>query len=803
MELSFDVFAILLLLAPFAAALLAPVIAQETGRAAGWILAIVPLGLFAFLATTIEDVASGKVVRIAIDWIPALGANLSFRLDGLSLVFALVISGIGAIIILYAGRYLLDDPRRPRFLSIMFVFMGAMIGLVVADSMIAFFAFWELTSVTSFLLIGHDMARTEARRAALQALIVTAIGGLSLLAGGVLLNAATGAWDFGRLPGFAGPLSVDSAYPWITGFIVLAAFTKSAQFPFHFWLPNAMQAPTPVSAYLHSAAMVQAGIYLLARMSPVIGGTSLWTVLLVTAGGITLLWSALWALRQSDLKQLLAQTTLAALGLMVLLLGLGGTNAAMAVAGFFIAHALYKAALFLIAGIIENSTGTRDLNALGGLRDVMTITFIATALAALSMFGLPPFLGWFAKEEVNAAGLAQIAASIVIVLGNGLLATIALALLVRPFFGPLKPTLTAPREGAFALWLGPAVLGLLGFSVMFSVAGFGETLLAPMASAITGIQVESHLALAFDLMSPPLWLSVAGWILAAVFYRQLDTIRAWLTLADRRIAWTWDKGFDQAYFGVVRFAGIVTRLLHHGRLELYLGTICVVLALILFLPLWTMTGWPALPAWPDLRLYEWATVALAVVGIVLVVTARSRLFAIAALGIQGLAVALLFILFGAPDLGFTQLMVEVLSVVILALVMTRLHLHTNDPRPYEDLARDGILALVCGVSITILLLRVLETPIDPRLSDFFAANSVAIAHGRNIVNVILVDFRGLDTLGEISVVMTAGIAILALLRRQPRLPMPVPERPRRAPRRKTVSGETSGEAAAPSDGAAA
>jgi multicomponent Na+:H+ antiporter subunit A len=366
-------------------------------------------------------------------------------------------------------------------------------------------------------------------------------------------------------------------------------------------------------------------------------------------------------------------------------------------------------------------------------------------------------------------------------LGNALIAAIAVVLLVRPFFGTDKTTPRPPHEGPFGMWLGPAALGLVGFSVVFVVAMTGELLLAPMASAILGHKVESHLALAVDFANPALWLSVLTWGVAGLVYWQFDHIRALLARLDRIFTWTFDKGFDQLYFAVIRFAGFATRTLHHGRLELYLGILFVALALILLVPLWTLHAWPAIPAWPGLTPIEWAVIALAAIGVIVVVVAPTRLFAIVALGVQGLAVALIFILFGAPDLGFTQLMVEILSVVILALVMTRLSLDARDPRPFEDLLRDGTLALVIGVAATALLLKILEGTFDPRLSEFFAANSYAAAHGRNIVNVILVDFRGLDTLGEITVVMTAGIAILTLIRRQKK---PDDSKPKRAARDK-------------------
>jgi multicomponent Na+:H+ antiporter subunit A len=442
----------------------------------------------------------------------------------------------------------------------------------------------------------------------------------------------------------------------------------------------------------------------------------------------------------------------------------------MAVAAYFIAHALYKASLFLVTGILDHGTGTRDITVIGGLRDELTVSFIAAALAAISMFGLPPFLGYLAKEEINASvgatNVSAVVGLIVVVLGNALLGAVALAILIRPFMGVLKPTPEAPHEGSFAMWIGPAVFGLLGLAVVFAVPSYSDLILVPMASAISGTAVKAHLSLTIDPLGLPIWLSVATWVLAGLIYWQLDRTRELLLSLERRFSWGFDKGFDSLIFGLIRSGGGWTRTFHHGRLEIYLVIVFASVALLLILPLWSLGGLPGMPRFDPLTFYEWGVVILAVAGVATVVAARTRLGAIVALGIQGLAVSLIFLFFGAPDLGFTQLMVETLSVVILALVMTRLHLSAADPRPAEDWLRDGSLAIICGVAIAAVLLRVLEGVFDGRLSEFFAANSVPIAHGHNIVNVILVDFRGLDTLGEISVVMTAGIAILALLRRQ-------------------------------------
>lgn len=775
MTLDFDAFAILLLLAPFFAALLAPLVAHELGRAAGWVLAIVPAGQVVALYTLLGGVAAGRPATFGIDWVPALDLRLSFYIDGLSLTFALLIAGIGAAIVVYSGAYLAGHPHRGRFMAILLLFMGAMEGLVLSDSIVSLFTFWELTAVTSFLLIGFEHERMAARRAATQALVITGLGGLSLLAGGVLLHLISGTWQISAVASSPTLRQSGWAYPWILGFIVVAAFTKSAQIPFHVWLPNAMEAPTPVSAYLHSATMVQAGVYLLARLSPLLAGTPAWMITLSVFGGATLLWGALIALRQTDLKRMLAHTTVASLGLLTLLLGIGGPQAALAVAAYFVAHALYKGGLFLVVGTLEHGTGTRDLAALGGLRDHMTISFIAAALGALSMFGVPPLLGYLAKEAMFAgaslATPATIVAGAVLVVGNALLGGVALAILIRPFMGALKPTPLPPHEGPLALWIGPVLFGLAGLGVVFAVGAYGETIVGPIASAIAGGKVDPHLGYTVSLASLPFGLSVLTWGLGILAYWQLDRIRAGLIAVERYFTWTADRSFDWLMFGVIRFAGVLTRTLQHGRLELYLVAIFAAVALTLLAPAVMLHLGPAMPALAPLRPQEWGAIALAIAGLAAVVLAPTRLGAIVALGVQGLALGLIFIFLGAPDLGFTQLVIEVLSVVILALVMTRLNLGVRDPRPLEDWLRDGSLALICGGALAVILLRVVESAFDDRLGRFFIENSVVLAHGHNIVNVILVDFRGLDTLGEISVVLTAGIAALALLRRkEPEVP---------------------------------
>ncbi|MBJ3785138.1 DUF4040 domain-containing protein [Devosia sp. MSA67] len=769
--------------------MLAPFIHRLAGGFAGWILALVPASIFVLLLGYVPTVVGGEVIASAIPWVPAYGINLSFLVDGLSLIFALTISGVGTLIMLYSGAYLAGHPQQGRFLAFMLAFMGAMLGLVLADSLVVLFVFWELTSVTSFLLIGFDHTRQAARRGAIQALVITNIGGMFLLAGAILVQQLSGSWEMSAARAMGDVLRESGLYLVVLICFLGAAFTKSAQFPLHFWLPNAMEAPTPVSAFLHSATMVQAGVYLLARMTPSLGGTEIWTNVLVLFGGVTLIWGALGALKQTDLKQILAQTTIASLGLLVLLIGLGSDAAIAAMVLYFVAHAFYKAGLFMVAGAIDHEAGTREITVLGGLADKMPVTFIGAALAALSMIGLPLTVGYFAKEEMYLAlfggeWTAWLVLAI-LVAGNAMLAGVALMVMIRPFLGEARPTPKSPHEAPIAMLAGPILLGAAGVVAGILPDWLGHDVLVPGAGAILGRGVESHLTLALDLTSPLLWLSALTWALAILVYRQVDAIRTVLRRFDTALGWTADTVFDAVMFGLIRFSGAVTRFLHHGQLEFYLVLVFAALALALFGPMlawggldWIMPtaelgDWSQRFSLPALQFYEWGIIALAVLGLIAVLVAPTRLVAILSLGVQGTAVALIFLMFGAPDLAFTQLMVEILSVVILTFVMTRLRLDQRDHRRFEDWARDGTLAIICGLGVSLMLMLVLNGTLDTRLSEFFTATSVPIAHGHNIVNVILVDYRGFDTLGEIAVVMGAGMAVVTLLRRPKKPPMPV------------------------------
>ncbi len=759
---------LLALALPFVAALVAPLLTRLLGHNAAWILALFPAAIVLHFMGFWPEVSRGEVVTGGYEWIPSFNVSFSWLIDGLSLTFVLLIAGIGALIVLYSGGYLKGHPQQGRFFSFILMFMGSMLGLVVSDSFLMLFVFWELTSITSFLLIGFDHSREAARRAALQALVVTGGGGLFLLAGLLIIWNVTGVTQLSLLTSF-GPEMRESPFYLAALLLVLGgAFTKSAQFPFHFWLPNAMEAPTPVSAYLHSATMVKAGVYLLMRLNPVLGGTPEWQMLLPLFGGTTLIIGAVLACRQTDLKLMLAYTTMASLGLLVMLTGLGFPHAIEAAALYLVAHSLFKGALFMVAGIIDHETGTRDVTKLGGLRSAMLLTFVIALAAALSMGGLPPFFGFLAKEEIDHAlpsfdRRAMVFASLAI-LGNALMFAVAFAVALKPFIGAKIETPKSPHEAPLLLWLGPALLAAKGLSAALLSNLTHELVSTPMATAIAGEPRQITISAIPDI-GMPLVLSFATIALGIVCYLNLARLRAFIATILSDIGWGPDRGFDQFMRNLVRFSVALTRRLQSGRLEVYMtATFVLVAAVLLGAPIY----YGELPRAPffagDVPLHELAIMAIAVIGLFAVVLAADRLTAIVSLGIQGFAVAVIFLLYGAPDLAFTQFMIETLSVVVLALVMTRLRLSPSDHRPLGQRLPDFTIALACGIGFGLMLLKVTGVPFDASLTDFFNLYSKTVAHGANVVNVIIVDFRGTDTLGEIAVVMVTGLAILSLVR---------------------------------------
>jgi len=748
-------------LSGFAAAVFAAPLVRWRRGAAGPMLALLPLGLCAWFASHAPAVARGERFASRLEWVPGLGVELAFSLDGLSLIFALLITGIGAGVLLYASSYLGTDPRLGRFYTVILAFMASMLGVVLADELIALFVFWELTSFTSYLLIGYDHEKPEARSAALMALLVTGGGGLALLAGFLLISSVSGTTSVSTLVGMGDVLRGDGLYPAILWLVLLGAFTKSAQVPFHFWLPRAMAAPTPVSTYLHSATMVKAGVYLLARLAPALGDTDLWLTLVGGAGALTMLTGAVLAIPQTDMKRLLAYTTVSGLGTLTMLVGLGGTEAATAAVVFLVVHALYKATLFLVAGALDHEAGSRELDQLGGLRRAMPITGAAAALAGLSMAGLPPFLGFLGKELMYTAQLEHGRASLfatVAVLGNALTLAAAGLLVLRPFWGAPRSPKHA-HEGPFALWLPPLALAGLGL-LLGVLPGLASPLFGAAAQAVAGVPVELELHLWHGL-NLPLLLSGVTIALGLGLYSSRERLVAGLAPAAALARVGPERGYEAAFQGMLDLARWQTRLLQSGRLRRYVLVILLTLVTLVAAALYR-SGVPVPELTLSLRPGEAVLAVVALAGAWSVVHSRLRLAAVAALGAVGYSVALLFLRFGGPDLAMTQFAIETLSVILFVFVLYRLPRFSSGT-PRLTRIRDALVSLAAGGLVTGIVWRVTAEPHPASLTDYYALNSVALAKGRNVVNVILVDFRALDTLGEITVLAAAALGVAALM----------------------------------------
>ncbi len=756
-------------LSGFGVALTAPWLQGRLPRRAGWLLILLPLALTAWFAAQLPRVAEGTTLAESVSWIPSLGIDLAFYLDGLSLTFALLISGIGAVVLLYASAYLADDPLLGRFYLYLLVFMASMLGTVLADNLITLFVFWELTSISSYLLIGFKHSYGTSRAAALQALLVTGGGGLAMLAGLVLLGQVAGTSNLSSLAASGERVRASDLYPAILGLVLVGAFAKSAQFPFHFWLPNAMEAPTPVSAYLHSATMVKAGVYLLARLSPALGGTVEWQGLVIGVGAATMVLGAYLAWQQVDLKRILAYSTISALGILVLLLGVGGALATKAALTVLVAHSLYKGALFLVAGALDHETGTRDVTQLGGLRRAMPITGAVALLAGASMAGLPPLFGFVAKEvfykaTYEAPDLPALLTALAVL--SSVLTVVAAGLVaLKPFFGVRAHTPRHPHEAPLRMWLGP--LFLAGLSVLLGVwpALVAEYSVKPATEAVLAGPAKVELVL-WPGVNPVLALSLLTLALGAGVYVFRHALLAWARRLDVGKRLGPERGYGRALDGLLRLADWQTDLLQNGYLRFYLITIvAVTVVLVGYTALAEADLSGALRA-PEMRVYEGAIAVVILAATYAVTRAHSRLAAVAALGTVGYSVALLYILFGAPDLAMTQFAVETLTVFLFVLVIYRLPRFATLTSRMERW-RDAVIALSAGALMTLLVLIVTADPSRAHVASFFAENSVTLAKGRNIVNVILVDFRGLDTLGEITVLAVAAAGVFALLKLRP------------------------------------
>ncbi|MBI3997526.1 MAG: putative monovalent cation/H+ antiporter subunit A [Armatimonadetes bacterium] len=757
-------------LSGFVLALAAPWLVRATGRAAGWVTALLPLALTVYFGSLLGQIGAGDALNVTHSWIPALGMQFSLYLDGLGLLFALLICGIGTLIFIYSGGYLPNDPHLGRFLSMLLLFMGAMLGLVLADNVIVLFVFWELTSISSYFLIGFQHSRPEARAAALQALLVTGVGGVALLLGVLLLGQVGGSLELSTLLGRGNEIRAHPLYLPILVLVLLGAFTKSAQVPFHFWLPAAMEAPTPVSAYLHSATMVKAGVYLLARMSPILGGTDPWVALVTTVGAVTMLAGGTLALLRTDLKQILAYTTVAALGTLTMLLGMGTADAARACMTFLLAHAFYKGALFLGAGSLEHGAGSRDVDHLGGLWRTMPLTTAAAGLAALALAGFGPVLSFIGKELLLEAVLAQSPTRALLapaVLAGSALSVAAAAIVgLRPFAGTRPDELSDAQEAPASLWLGPVVLAAGGVVLGLRPEILAEPIVTASAASVLTRREVADLAL-WHGPNPALAFSGASLVLGLLVYRAWPTIRRSAAARTWWLSWGGpSRWYELGLQALSWLAESQTRLLQSGYLRLYLIMILITANGLAAYALLARVRWQPIVLQPAVQLHDAFIGALILLGALAAAGSASRLGAVAALGVVGAGISLVYISFGAPDLAMTQFLVEAFTVILLVLAFYHLPRFARLSGRTARL-RDVVIAGVSGTLVAALVLLTTTARRDSRIAEYFAEHSVAAAHGRNIVNVILVDFRSLDTLGEITVLATAAIGVYVLLRLRP------------------------------------
>jgi multicomponent Na+:H+ antiporter subunit A len=724
----------------------------------------IALGLVAWKLALLE-----LPIRADWAWIPALGIDLAFHIDGLSALMLLMISGVGTAVFVYAGGYLAGHPAQRRLYILLTLFMLAMIGTVTADHLIVLFLFWEATSVLSFLLVGFDHERSESRKSAQQALMVTGTGGLAMLAGFILLGQATGTYVISEIVSVLPSLPQSPKLTAALLLILVGAFTKSAQFPFHFWLPNAMAAPTPVSAYLHSATMVKLGVYLLARLDPGFGEWPLWEWALKGAGSITAAWGMVLALRERDLKRILAWSTVATLGTLVTLVGLRGEGATIAVGALLLAHALYKAPLFFVAGNIDHGTGTRVIDRLGNLRHAMPWTAAAALLAGASMAGMPLSFGYIVKDvimEAKSAGDVFAFAKAANTVFGAVAVAVAGVAAVRIFWRhPGVNETCEAHEGSPSMIIPPLVLAAAGITLgVFPF--FAQDLIA----GATGAMSPDAEAVAFSLsleFGPALLSLLATFAVGVVVYFTWDPLHALFEGAARRVGRIgMASQFERSLHGIPFIAAASTRLLQNGSLPGYvaLATASVGLGLVMaFGVAWSDLQWPTDHGLPGLGLL--GACALIVFGAVAAVLQRDRLVMLLAAGLVGYGSGLLFLFTGAPDVAYTQFTVETVFVIVVASVLLALRHERRTISLDEPLWRPGalLLAAVFGAGVTALLLVATAGDFDTALTQFFAENSVPEAYGRNVVNVVLVDFRALDTLGEITVVLLSLLAALPLL----------------------------------------
>lgn len=761
----------------------------------GWFVLAVPATLVVIYASYIAQVAKGGAFTAKLPWIPSLDISFVSYLDGLSLLFSLLITGIGSLVVLYSIFYL--DKHKEKlhnFYVYLLLFMSAMLGVVQSDHLITLYFFWELTSISSFLLIGYWYNRDASRLGALKSMMITVGGGLMMLGGFVLLYLMGGTYSIRELIIMAPNLVDQPLFTWSLVLLLLGAFTKSAQFPFYIWLPDAMEAPTPVSAYLHSATMVKAGIYLVARFTPIFAASELWVWLVTGIGILTLFWGSFFAVKQTDLKGILAFSTVSQLGLIMSLLGASAVAfhanesvdtikfAAFAAIFHLINHATFKGSLFMIAGIIDHETGTRDIRKLGGLMSIMPISFTVAAIGSLSMAGLPPFNGFLSKEMFLTAMLSLqkfelfgfdtwgVLFPIIAWIASIFTFIYSFYFVFRTFNGNYKPEQLPhkPHEAPIGMLVSPMLLAGLVVFIFFIPNFIGDTFVKPAVLAIqpflyeTPQDINIHVA-AWHGVNPELLMTIGIIIIGVLLFVSLPK---WQGMYQRfPKAFTLNNAYDKIMQGLDVGLNRLSRLYMTGSMRHYLLYMFSGIAVIVIGSLFVKNAFSlSFQGTAPIRPYEIILVVVLLIGTAITILAKSRLTAIIGLGSVGYTVALFFVIFNAPDLALTQLVIETISVALFLLAFYHLpKLGKREERMRFQLNR-AVISIAVGVMVTLVALSAHSQKLIPTISKYYEETVYSLAGGGNIVNVILVDYRGFDTLFEITVLAIAGMAIFSMIK---------------------------------------
>ncbi len=785
-----------IVLIPFLTALLIPLFYKKGSRLhIGLLPILVAVSLFIYLLTYIPDIANGKTFLHTISWIPSYGINFTTYLDGLSLIFALLITGIGTLVILYSIYYLSENEQLGHFYTYLMMFMGAMLGVVLSDNLMVLYVFWELTSISSFLLIAFWYQRKRSREGAQKSMLITMSGGFGMLVGFLMLYMITGTMNVREIIEIIPDLTGHVLFVPAMLLLLFGAFTKSAQFPFHIWLPDAMEAPTPVSAYLHSATMVKAGIYLVARFTPVFGGEGVWFWIVTGVGIFTLFWGSFQAVRQTDLKALLAYSTVSQLGMIMSMFGMGSvalnfgystesvfyTQATFAALFHLINHSTFKGALFMAVGIVDHEVGTRDIRRLGGLATFMPITFTISLIGSFSMAGLPPFNGFLSKEMFFQAAIDITTLGVfhVDTLGNliPIVAWIAsiftfvysMIIVFQTFLGPYKEErLERPaNESPIGMLISPLILAGLVLIIFFFPNVLGNYIIRPaMASVFPSLATQADLGVEIlrwhGFNSLALWMTI-GVVLIGIILYKFPKIWRWIYVLFPG-EWSFNSLYNFAIEQGEKSSRRFTNSYMTGDLRNYLMYIFSFF-ILLIAGAFVLTGSYNFTISDNAMIstFEWIIVMSLMIAAISILFAKSRLTAILLNSVLGYGVALLFVIFRAPDLALTQTVVETVTTVLFLVAYYFLPEWQKEQGTRKANLTKLVVSIAVGATFTVVALAAQNNRLFERISTYFE-DSYELAGGRNIVNTILSDFRGFDTMLEVVVLLIAGLGVYSIIK---------------------------------------